>query len=115
MSYYEVVIYLPMELLEKMQDEINQVMHPIYPDYDFVFSFMKVSGTWRPHFGAHPYQGIHDQIMRAEEYRLEFTVMKADLVPVLQKIRSIHPYEEPVIEVYPIQSYKEILDSHFTN
>ena len=37
--------------------------------------------------------------------------LKKDLEKVLETIVSIHPYEEPVIDVVPMYSYKDFISS----
>jgi len=61
------------------------------------------TGTFLPAEGATPYVGKPGVEERVEEVRLE-SVVAGSLVPaVLQAIRSVHPYEEPAIDVISLR------------
>ncbi len=105
MDYYKVVVYVPEQFLNKMMEEINFSMSPICDHYDHVFSYSKIKGTWRPLPGAQPYEGKIGEIQEAEEIKLEFTIKTIEIESVLNAIKITHPYEKPVIDVYPIKIF----------
>lgn len=82
---------------------VGQVMTPVFPLYDTVFTYYPVSGTWRPLFGASPFRGKIGRVEKAREIKLEMTVLPGDREAVVRKIKELHPYETPVIEVREIQ------------
>ena len=110
-NYYKVVVYIPEQYLEILKTGINKTMTPIHRNYDYVFSWTKVRGSWRPLEGAKPYKGKINELEEAEEIQLSFTVASNDLTRTLEKIKKVHPYEEPVIDVFPVFPYFEILKS----
>jgi len=59
-------------------------------------------GTYRPLKGAKPFRGEEGKLERTGEARLETFVEKKALEKVIKAIRKVHPYEEPVIEVYNV-------------
>lgn len=109
MKHYKICVYAPESILEQLMNRIDRVMNPLYANYDYVFSYYKVKGIWRPLEGANPYDGQINEINKADEIKLEVTVRELDLPEVLKAIRKIHPYETPVIEVYPVQLYSDIM------
>ena len=44
----------------------------------------------------------------ADELKVEVNVRKDKLASTLQSIRSVHPYEEPVINVIPLYTFGEV-------
>lgn len=61
------------------------------------------TGTFLPAEGTSPWTGVPGVEERVEEVRLE-SVVAGPLVPaVLRAIRSVHPYEEPAIDVVPLR------------
>ncbi len=109
MKHYKICVHVPERILEQLMDRINQTMKPLYDNYDYVFNYYKVKGTWRPLEGANPYDGQIDEISKNSEIKLEVTVRESDLSKVLSKIKELHPYETPVIEVYLVQLYTDII------
>ena len=106
---YKVCVYVPSELADKMMDAIDEIVTPMYPGYRRTFSISDVTGTWKPVKGSHPYKGRAGKIETAEEKKIEFIVREMDLKPVLRKIRELHPYEEPMIDVSPTYAWKSML------
>jgi hypothetical protein len=109
-EYYKVVTYIPPEFLDEMMDRINRSMEPLYDSYDYVFSFWPVEGRWRPLEGAAPYQGMIGSIEEGREIRLETTAKAKDVREVVMAIKAVHPYEEPVIDLFPVIPYRLLLD-----
>ena len=70
--------------------------------YDYCAFIVRGEGRFRPLAGAHPAIGELGQIARVVEDRIEVTVTPEILPAVLAAIRREHPYEVPVIDVYPL-------------
>jgi len=108
---FKIGVNIPAEYLEEMMDSVNGFMEPIYPNYDRVFMYWPVKGTWRPLPGADPFNGTVGKIELADEIRVEFAVKEKDLEKVVGKIAEVHPYEEPAIDVIPMVSWKSVTPS----
>ncbi|GAB4363844.1 MAG: Nif3-like dinuclear metal center hexameric protein [Deltaproteobacteria bacterium] len=61
------------------------------------------TGTFLPEREASPWTGTRGVLQRVEEVRLESVVAAPRLTGVLRAIRSVHPYEEPAIDVIPLR------------
>ena len=109
MKFFKIIVFVPEDFLNQMMEQINDVIEPLEQNYDYAFSFSKVSSTWRPLEGSTPCMGEINKIQKVEEIKLEFSVKEQDLKNVLQLVRNIHPYEIPVIEVYPLHIYADFL------
>ena len=109
-EFYKVITYLPEKFLEEMMERMNESMETLYSNYDFVFSFWKVEGRWRPLEGAVPFQGEVGRVEEGKEIRLETTVKEKDVQQVVLAVRGMHPYEEPVIDIIPVIPYRQLLD-----
>ncbi len=64
-------------------------------------------GTWIALKGSKPFKGRLNKREMSQEAKIETTCEKAVCARVVKIIRSIHPYEEPVIEIYPLESITE--------
>lgn len=108
---YKIGVNIPEEFLERLMDSVNDVLEPLYPNYDRTYMYWPVKGTWRPLPGANPYNGTIGKIEVADEMRVEFAVKKKDLEKVIATISDVHPYEEPAIDVIPMVSWRSIIPS----
>ena len=106
---FKICVYVPVEYSDRMMDAIDSVIEPLYPGYRRAFSITEVTGTWKPLKGSHPYIGRPGKIETAQEHKIEFIVKENDLKRVLLKIREVHPYEEPMVDVSPTYAWKSML------
>lgn len=99
---YLVVTFIPPEFLERLQAELTQAGAGRVGNYDHCMAVSPVTGYWRPLHGANPYQGELGKIESASELKVETSCKREHVWQVIEAIRRVHPYEEPVIHVLPI-------------
>lgn len=97
MDYIKVEVYIPQEFEDKLIDEINSGGYIQDGFYDRVYCSVDVTGHWRTNEGANPYDGSIGEISSSPERKIEFRIKKKDLQNVDKIIKSVHPYEVPVI------------------
>ncbi len=66
-------------------------------------------GSFTPQLGAHPYVGRVGKTERAGEDRLEMVVAGDRVTRAIAALRQAHPYEEPAIDVVPMETRNERL------
>jgi Uncharacterized protein conserved in bacteria len=110
MDIFCVSVNIPDEFADILMSSLNEIIAPVYPNYDMTFTILKVMGTWRPLEGSKPYDGDIGVITTARETRIEFPVTEHDLPRVVGKIVDIHPYEEPAILITPMLDWKKFID-----
>jgi hypothetical protein len=59
-------------------------------------------GTFRAGKDAHPYTGKKDELHFEKEIRIESVIPIMKKEEVLRALLAVHPYEEPVFDLYPI-------------
>ena len=64
---------------------------------------MRGVGRFKPEEGAHPAIGEVGKLEEVEEERIEVTVADEFVSEIVAAIRAAHPYEEPVIDIYPLE------------
>ena len=62
---------------------------------------VKGIGRFKPDKGANPYIGKEGDLEEVVEERIETVCNRAVLQHVLEAIKKVHPYEEPVIFILP--------------
>jgi hypothetical protein len=63
-----------------------------------------VRGYWRPLEGARPHTGCAGEISFVDEVKVEFVCRAECAGEADNLIRSLHPYEEPLIVVIPLMN-----------
>ena len=99
-DYYKLEIYIPETHFMDLQQCLYEMDAGHIGRYDHCLSYSKVFSTWRPLEGAVPFKGQEFKTSCEEEYKVEVTVKKEKLQQTLAAIKEIHPYEEPVINVF---------------
>ncbi|MGJ4887825.1 hypothetical protein [Bradyrhizobium sp. HKCCYLR20261] len=103
MKTYKIVVYVPEADGEAVRSAMGAAGAGRIGNYDYCSFTLKGMGRFRPLAGANPAIGTVGQLETVEEERIE-TVCAADrLKAVLGAIRGAHPYEEPAIDVYPLE------------
>jgi len=108
---YKVSVGIPPEYAERMMDAVDAAIEPIYPGYRRVFSYWPTKGTWIPTEGSHPFLGTIGEVETADELRVEFAVKPGHLEAAIAAVLSVHPYEEPGIDVIPMEAWKDFAPS----
>ena len=103
---YKLEIFIPEANFRDLQRALQEVDAGHIGNYDSCLSYSRVTGTWRPLEGTHPYIGEEGEISGEPELKVEVTIRRGQLDDVVSRIRSVHPYEEPVINIIPMVSYK---------
>lgn len=71
-------------------------------DYAFCSFSVKGTGRFMPQKGAQPFIGKEGCIEEVTEERIESVCSCKVLEEVLEAIKKAHPYEETVIDIYPV-------------
>ncbi len=101
--------FIPEEYIPTLREALNEIgALTVDGLYDYCMSISKVRGSWRPLEGANPFKGEMGEICEAEEMKVEFTCRKEILNPAVTAIKSVHPYEKPVINVIPVLAIDDI-------
>ncbi|MGD9707295.1 MAG: Nif3-like dinuclear metal center hexameric protein [Candidatus Delongbacteria bacterium] len=104
---YKIVIYSPVEAAEKIMKAVSEAGGASIGNYDRCFFTSGGEGTFRPGEGTAPYIGKKGRIEKVTETRIETVASAWNKDKVTAAVRKAHPYEEPVIDVYPLDNGSE--------
>ena len=104
---YKLEIFIPESHFRELQKALQDADAGHIGNYDSCLSYSKVTGAWRPLEGTHPYIGAKGEISEEPELKVEVTIRRDQLADVVSKVKTVHPYEEPVINVIPMVSCME--------
>ncbi|HDR7551508.1 TPA: cytochrome C biogenesis protein, partial [Bacillus mobilis] len=96
-KFVKVEVLLPEEYIEQIRNELNKLGVLTVGNYDHVVSYTVTMGYWRPLETAVPYNGEKGEISFGTECKMEFRCLYTKIEAVINVIKVIHPYEEPII------------------
>ena len=99
--YCKLEIFLPETHLAPLQKALQQVDAGHIGSYDCCLSYSRVTG-WRRLAGTNPYLGSVGEISSEPELKVEVTCRTAQVDEIVEAVKRVHPYEEPVINVIPL-------------
>ncbi|MBX3449485.1 MAG: Nif3-like dinuclear metal center hexameric protein [Planctomycetaceae bacterium] len=109
MTARKVAVFVPHDSLEAVQEAAWQAGAGGIGEYHRCSYYHPGTGTFQGSEKSNPTIGEPGQFERVEEDRVEFLCESHCLADVLSAIRKAHPYEEPAIDVYPLE---QVIQSH---
>ena len=98
-------IFVPEEHAFKIRDELAKVGVGRLGDYDHCVAMVPVRGFFRPLPGSNPFEGEEGKISEAAEYKVEVNCKLQLVDEAIRVIRSVHPYEEPLVNIIPLANH----------
>lgn len=102
---YKIVVYVPTSHCDKVREALEKNGAGHIGNYDSCSFTSKGVGRFMALKGADPFIGKIGVIEEVEEDRVETICAGEILEDVLAAVRMVHPYEEPVIDVYPLLDF----------
>ncbi len=96
--------FIPESHAESIRLALGQAGFGRIGRYDHCAAETRVRGYWRPLEGAKPHAGRPGEISSADEVKVEFVCRAERAGEAVRLIRSLHPYEEPLIMVIPLMN-----------
>jgi len=95
-------IFVPREYAFKIRDELAKIGVGRIGSYDHCVAIYPVQGYYRPLPGADPFDGEIGKISEVAEYKVEANCKRELVNEAIKVIRSVHPYDEPLVNVIPL-------------
>jgi len=106
----KVVVFVPEDHADRVREALGKSGAGRVGNYSHTSFSVKGTGRFLPLPGAHPAIGRVGKLSEVAEEKVETICYKKDLEKVLAAVKSVHPYEEVAIDVYPL-----VLDPHETS
>ena len=90
------------ENTEEVRNAICEEGSGIIGNYSYCTMSTKCIGTFKPNDDANPYIGEKNNLEFVEEDKLEVVCPVEKVKSVVTKLREVHPYEEPAIDIIPL-------------
>ena len=98
----KIIVTIPIENVEEVRNAICEAGSGIIGNYTYCSMSTKCIGTFKPNDNANPYIGENNKLEFVEEEKLEVVCGVDNVKKVISKLREVHPYEEPAIDIFPL-------------
>lgn len=98
----KIIVTVPLENLEEVRNAMCNKGAGIIGNYTHCTMSTKCTGTFKPNEFASPYIGEKNKLEYIEEEKLEVVCDVDNVKNVITKLKEVHPYEEPAIDIIPL-------------
>ena len=99
---FKLVVFVPAGHEDRLLSVLFNSAAGRIGDYACCTFSLTGKGTFRPGPEARPLLGRTGEITQADEIRIEAIIAAKDLAPVVENLRSVHPYDTMAYDVYPL-------------
>jgi hypothetical protein len=100
----KLVVFVPEENADGVRQALGEAGAGKVGNYTFCSFSIKGIGRFRPGDGANPHKGKVGELEEVREERIEVACEKDQVSDIIKVIKEVHPYEEVVIDIYPMLS-----------
>ena len=97
-----IIVTIPIENVDEVRNAICEAGAGVIGNYTHCSMSTKCVGTFKPTDEANPYIGERNNLEFVEEEKLEVVCDVNIVKNVISKLREVHPYEEPAIDIIPL-------------
>ncbi len=101
-KYCKVEIFTPKTHLDDLTEVFRKLDVGHIGNYSECISYSEVISRWKSLNGSDPYIGKIGKLTEEKELKVEVTCEIEIVDSLIQEIKKVHPYEEPVINVIPL-------------
>lgn len=98
----KIIVTIPIENVEEVRNAICEAGAGNIGNYSYCSMSTKCIGTFKPNDNANPYIGENNKLEFVDEEKLEVVCDVNNVKKVIAKLREVHPYEEPAIDIIPL-------------
>lgn len=98
-------IFIPQDHAMKVADALSGIGVGVIGNYDQCMALIPVRGFFRPLPGSNPFEGEEGKLSEVAEYKLEINCKRELVNEAIKVIKSVHPYEEPLINIFPLANH----------
>ena len=98
----KIIVTVPVGSVNDVRTVLCESGAGVIGNYSCCSVMTKCIGTFKPNDNTNPYIGDKNKINYVEEQRLEVVCDVNIVKDVLIKLKNVHPYEEPAIDIIPL-------------
>lgn len=98
----KIIVTVPVQNSKEIRNAICDEGAGIIGNYTYCTISTKCKGTFKLSDNVNPYIGENNKLEFVEEEKLEARCDVNIVKRVLKRLREVHPYEEPAIDIIPL-------------
>ena len=98
----KLVVFVPKTHSDFVREVMGKAGAGKIGNYTFCSFTTSGTGRFKPEQGANPAIGAVGKLEAVEEDRIEVACEKSNVKNIIEAIKKVHPYEEVVIDIYPM-------------
>ncbi len=103
-NYLKLVLFVPEGYEKEVKEAVFSQGAGWIGNYSNTGFISKGKGSFKPMEGTAPYIGSEGQTTEVDEVKFETILPESLTKPVIEAIKSAHPYEEPAYDLYPLNN-----------
>jgi hypothetical protein len=100
----KLVVFVPEENADAVRQALGEAGAGRIGEYSFCSFSVKGTGRFKPGYNANPAIGSAGKLEEVSEERIEVACEKDQVKDIIRTIKEVHPYEEVVLDIYPMLS-----------
>ena len=100
----KLVVFVPEENADEVRHALGEAGAGQIGKYSFCSYSIKGVGRFIPSDEAKPHIGSAGKLEEVDEERIEVACEKEQASKIIAVIKKVHPYEEVVVDIYPMLS-----------
>ena len=100
----KLVVFVPLSHADVVRQALGEAGAGKIGNYDFCSFSSRGKGRFRGNEKTNPTIGKAGNHEVVEEERIETIVPQEILKNVIEKVKSVHPYEEVAFDIYPLET-----------
>lgn len=98
----KIVVTVPSKNINEVRNALCENGAGIIGNYSYCSTSVNCIGTLKPNDKANPFIGQNNNLEFVDEIKLEVICDINNVKNVINKLREVHPYEEPAIDIIPL-------------
>jgi len=98
------VVFVPLSHADSVRQALGEAGAGKIGNYDFCSFSSRGTGRFRGNEKTNPAIGEAGKYEAVEEEKIEAIVPREILKEVIEKVKSVHPYEEVAFDIYPLET-----------
>jgi len=98
------VVFVPLSHADAVRQALGEAGAGKIGNYDFCSFSSRGTGRFHGNEKTEPAIGEAGKYEAVEEEKIEVIVPRAILKNVIEKVKSVHPYEEAAFDIYPLEN-----------
>lgn len=100
----KLIVFVPVSHADTVRQVLGEAGTGKIGNYDYCSFSSKGIGRYRGNEKTNPAIGKAGEYEAVEEERIEVVVPRSILKEVVERVKSVHPYEEVAFDIYPLET-----------